>query len=91
MVIVGLACVWLSARLGIPWLAKADAVAALAVAGIVVYVSMQLGGRTVAALIDGVPASVRNDVMAAVRVPGVLEVKQVRVRRSGRRASRTCA
>ncbi len=83
VVIVGLACVWLAARLGIPWLAKADAVAALVVAGIVVYVSMQLGGRTVAALIDGVPASVRNDVMRAVQVPGVLEVKQVRVRRSG--------
>ncbi len=83
VVIVGLACVWLSARLGIPLLAKADAMAALMVAGIVVYVSMQLGGRTVAALIDGVPTSVRSDVMRAVRVPGVLEVKQVRVRRSG--------
>jgi cation diffusion facilitator family transporter len=83
VVIVGLACVWLSERLGIPALAKADAIAALIVAGIVVYVSLQLGGRTVAALIDGVPASVRDDVIRAVRVPGVLEVKRVRVRRSG--------
>ena len=83
VVIVGLACVWLAARLSIPWLAKADAVAALLVAGIVIYISLQLGGRTVAALIDGVPASVRNDVMQAVKVPGVLEVKRVRVRRSG--------
>jgi divalent metal cation (Fe/Co/Zn/Cd) transporter len=48
-----------------------------------VYVSLQLGGRTVAALIDGVPASLRDQVVRAVRVPGVLEVKQVRVRRSG--------
>jgi divalent metal cation (Fe/Co/Zn/Cd) transporter len=83
VVIAGLVFVWLSDRFGIPSLAKADAIAALVVAGIVVYVSLQLGGRTVAALIDGVPASVRDEVMRAVRVPGVLEVKQVRVRRSG--------
>ncbi len=83
VVIVGLAFVWLSGRLGIPALAKADAIAALIVAGIVVYVSLQLGSRTVAALIDGVPASVRDEVVRAVRVPGVLEVKRVRVRRSG--------
>lgn len=83
VVIVGLCLVWLSERLGIPALAKADAIAALIVAGIVVYVSLQLGSRTVAALLDGVPASVRDDVVHAVRVPGVLEVKQVRVRRSG--------
>ncbi len=83
VVIVGLGFVFLSQRLGIPLLAKADAVAALIVAGIVVYVSVQLGSRTVAALIDGVPASVRDDVLRSVRVPGVLEVKQVRVRRSG--------
>lgn len=83
VVIVGLVFVWLSERLGIPALAKADAIAALVVAGIVVYVSLQLGSRTVAALVDGVPAPVRDDVLRAVRVPGVLEVRQVRVRRSG--------
>lgn len=83
VVILGLGLVWLSERLALPWLAKADALAALAVAGIVVYVSLQLGSRTVAALLDGVPASVRDDIVRAVRVPGVLEVKQVRVRRSG--------
>ena len=83
VVIIGLGLVWLSERLGMPSLAKADAIAALIVAGIVVYVSLQLGRRTVAALIDGVPASVREDVVRAVRVPGVLEVKRVRVRRSG--------
>ncbi|MCU0509828.1 MAG: cation-efflux pump [Anaerolineae bacterium] len=83
VVIVGLGFVWLSERLGIPGLAKADAIAALIVAGIVVYVSLQLGTRTVAALIDGVPASLREEVAHAVRVPGVLDVRQVRVRRSG--------
>ena len=83
VVIVGLICVYLSERLGIPALAKADAIAALVVAGIVVYVSLQLGSRTVAALLDGVPASLRDEVVRAVRVPGVVEVRQVRVRRSG--------
>ena len=83
VVIVGLVCVFLSERLGLSWLAKADALAALAVAGIVVYVSVQLGTRTIVALLDGVPAALRDQVARAARVPGVLEVKQVRVRRSG--------
>lgn len=83
VVIIGLVLVVLAERLNLPWLAKADAVAAIGVAGIVIWVSLQLGSRTVAALLDGVPASVRNDVVRAVRVPGVVEVRQVRVRRSG--------
>jgi cation diffusion facilitator family transporter len=83
VVIAGLALVALSNWLGIPWLAKADSVAAIGVAGIVIWVSLQLGSRTVMALLDGVPASERDAVLRAVRVPGVVEVKQVRVRRSG--------
>ena len=83
VVIVGLILVVISQRFDIPWLAKADAVAAMGVAGIVVWVSLQLGSRTVMALLDGVPASVRNDVVRAVSVPGVVDVSQVRVRRSG--------
>jgi len=83
VVILGLVLVLLGEWLQIPWLMQADAVAALGVAGIVVWVSLRLGHRTVVALLDGVPASVRDDVVRAVRVPGVVEVKQVRVRRSG--------
>jgi len=83
VVIVGLVLVKLSAVLGVPWLAKADSVAAMGVAGIVAWVSVQLGQRTVTALLDGVPASLRDDVVYAARVPGVVEVKRVRVRRSG--------
>ena len=83
VVIVGLVLVKLSGVLGVPWLAKADAVAAMGVAGIVVWVSVQLGQRTVTALLDGVPASLRDDVVYAARVPGVVEVTRVRVRRSG--------
>jgi cation diffusion facilitator family transporter len=73
----------LSTWLDLPWLAKADALAALGVAGIVIYVSLQLGRRTITALLDAIPAGVRDEVERAVRVPGVQEVKQVRVRRSG--------
>ena len=47
VVIGGLFLVLLSERLNVPWLAKADAVAALGVAGIVVYVSLQLGHNTI--------------------------------------------
>jgi cation diffusion facilitator family transporter len=83
VVIGGLLLVRGADWLGLPWLAKADALAAMGVAGIVVYVSAQLGGRTIAALLDAVPASVRDQVVRAVKVKGVLGVTRVRVRRSG--------
>ncbi|MCC7354908.1 MAG: cation-efflux pump [Anaerolineae bacterium] len=83
VVIIGLICVRAAEGLGLAWLVKADALAALAVAGIVVYVSLALGKRTVVALLDGVPAGLRDEIAHAANVPGVLEVKQVRVRRSG--------
>jgi len=84
VVIGGLTLVVISERLNIPWLAQADAVAAVVVAGIVVWVSLQLGRRTVTALLDDVPASLLNEVSDAVKdVPGVVEIKRVRIRRSG--------
>ena len=52
VVIVGLGLVKLSEWLHLPWLVKADAVAAMGVAGIVIYVSLQLGRRTIAGLLD---------------------------------------
>jgi cation diffusion facilitator family transporter len=83
VVIVGLGIVAIAHWLGIGWLEKADALAALGVAGIVVYVSMQLGWRTVVGLLDGVPSGIREEVLRAAQVPNVVEVKQARVRRSG--------
>ncbi len=79
----GLALIWISQRLGIPWLAKADAIAALVVAGIVIYVSLQLGRRAVAEIIDEVPETLQEEITQAASIPGVQEVRQVRVRRSG--------
>jgi cation diffusion facilitator family transporter len=84
VVIGGLALVAVSEWLHLPWLAQADAVAAMAVAGIVVWVSLRLGRRTVTALLDGVSASLVDDVTRAIKgVPGVAAVSRVRVRRSG--------
>lgn len=83
VVIAGLGLVYLSEVLGVAWLAKADALAALGVAAIVVYVSLQLGKRTIEGLLDAVPAKLLDEVAWAARVVGVEEVKRVRVRRSG--------
>ena len=84
VVIGGLFLVTLSKWLGMKWLEKADAVAAMGVAGIVVYVSVQLGRKTIADLLDAIPPGLREDVISAVqKVPGVQAVQQARIRRSG--------
>jgi divalent metal cation (Fe/Co/Zn/Cd) transporter len=83
VVLAGLGLVALAERTGVAWLHKADAAAALGVAGIVVWVSIRLGRRTIADLVDEVPPGIRDDVHAALRLPGVVEVGRVRLRRSG--------
>jgi cation diffusion facilitator family transporter len=83
VVIVGLLAVVASEAFGIPWLARADAVAALGVAGIAVLISLRLGKKSVDDLLDAVPPDLLSQVAAAAHVDGVREVSQVRVRRSG--------
>jgi len=83
VVILGLAGVLLARPLGAPWLAKADAVAALGVAAIVVWITIGLGRRTLADLLDESPPGLRDTIAAALRLPGVVEVARVRARRSG--------
>jgi cation diffusion facilitator family transporter len=86
VVLVGLGLVWLGEQLGPgwSWLALADAVAALVVAAIVVWVSLQLGRRAVDVLLDSAPPGLLEDITAQVRqVPGVEEIEQVRVRQAG--------
>ncbi len=83
VVLVGLIFVLMARVFGIAWLAKADAVAALGVSGIVVYVSLKLGLRTITALIDGVPSGIREEIVRAAQVPGVSEIRRVRIRQSG--------
>lgn len=83
VVIAGLGFVWAAKAFDVAWLEKADAIAALGVSAIVVYVSLALGRRTITDLLDGVPAHLREDVVRAAHVPGVLEVRNARIRRSG--------
>lgn len=85
VVIVGLAGVWLGARLGLPWLALADSVAALGVAGIAILVSVRLGRKAVDDLLDAAPHGLLERVAHAAAVPHVVAVSQVRVRQSGPR------
>lgn len=88
VVIVGL----LGVRLGgiLPahasWLHKADAVAALGVAMLVIVVSVRLGRRTVAALLDAAPAGVDVQIKELVEsLPRVIDCHRIRVRSSGPR------
>jgi len=84
VVLFGLAAVAAGDHFHMPWLVKADAVAALAVAAIVIGVSFRLGKKSVEDLLDTIPPQVRADVAsAAAGVPEVEDVRQVRVRRSG--------
>ena len=84
VVLVGLLGVLMAGRLDWPWLAKADTVAALGVAAIVVWVSLKLGKKSLDDLLDKIPTELREKVTSiAAGVAGVEEVKQVRLRRSG--------
>jgi cation diffusion facilitator family transporter len=86
VVVLGLLLVLLGRSYGIAWLSDADPVAALFVAGVVVYVSWRLARRTIDALLDAAPAGVRNQIIAAVsQVEGLLEIDRVRIRRAGNR------
>jgi cation diffusion facilitator family transporter len=66
------------------WLRAGDAVAALGVSAIVVFVCVRLGRRTVDALLDSAPAGLQQRIAETVEaVPGVLGCHNVRIRPSG--------
>ena len=66
------------------WLSHADAIAALGVSVIVVYISIQLGRRTVNGLLDSAPKGLSSDIEREVsRLSGVTAVKRLRLRQSG--------
>jgi cation diffusion facilitator family transporter len=67
--------------LGYLWV---DAVAGIAVAVLVLFVSFNLGRKTIDALMDRLPQGLHDTLSAAVRtVPGVAGVKSLRIRQSG--------
>jgi len=85
VVIVGLACVKLSElHPALAVMKRADAMAALIVAGIVFFVSGELGLRTVQGLLDAAPKGIEERIKAAAEsVPGIADCHQVRARYSG--------
>jgi cation diffusion facilitator family transporter len=90
VVIAGLAGILIGDRLhgsaptAAHWLYRADAIAALGVSVIVIYVSYRLGRRTIAVLMDRAPEGMSTSVRQAMaKLPGVSDVRQVRVRQSG--------
>ena len=86
VVIVGITAAWLGMKFGIAWLASLDAVAALGVAGVIIWVGSRLGKRTLDALLDVAPHGLREDITRAVNeTEGVLDTERVRVRRAGQR------
>ena len=66
------------------FLREGDAVAALGVSVVVVWICVQLGRRTIDALLDRAPEGLEQRIAQAVEaVPGVQNCHQVRVRYSG--------
>jgi len=86
VVILGISGAWLGERLGVPWLGMMDAVAALGVAGVILWIGSRLGKRTIDALLDVAPHGLREQIINAVdETEGVLQTERVRVRRAGQR------
>ncbi len=86
VVISGLALVMAGQRWSVGWLRDADPIAALFVAGVVVYVSWRLARQTIDALLDAAPAGVRARIVGEVlSVDGILGIGRVRIRRAGNR------
>ena len=87
VVIVGLALVVLGERLGnAPFLARADAAAALLVGIFIFFKSGALAARSANVLLDRAPVGLQERISRrAESVPGVVGTRQVRLRESGNR------
>jgi len=85
-VILGITGVWMGMRFGVRWLGMLDAVAALGVAGVIIWTGSRLGRRTIDVLLDVAPRGLRERIARAVdETEGVLQTERVRVRRAGQR------
>ncbi|MBO0800835.1 MAG: cation-efflux pump, partial [Blastocatellia bacterium] len=87
-VLVGLSATFAGERLNIPSLKLADPIAALAVAGVILYVTWTLARRTIDSLLDATPREsrdkMRRELIRDLRsIEGVLSVDRIRTRRSG--------
>jgi cation diffusion facilitator family transporter len=69
---------------GLEWMQKADSIAALIVAIIVIYISAELGWRTISALLDTAPQGLADKIEeVSAAVPGVVDAHAIRIRASG--------
>jgi cation diffusion facilitator family transporter len=86
VVIFGVGLVWAGNYWNLSWLAYADSLAGLAVAGVILWVGSQLGRRTIDALLDAAPSGLQEQIVAAIeQIEGVLRADRVRLRRAGNR------
>jgi cation diffusion facilitator family transporter len=86
VVIAGVGLVWVGDTWNLPYLIYADAIAALAVSAVILWVGSRLGRRTVDALLDAAPEGLQQEIARAIaRMDGVLDVDRIRVRRAGSR------
>ncbi|MEN9434473.1 MAG: hypothetical protein RLZZ422_2062 [Pseudomonadota bacterium] len=87
VVILGLILVYASTYYSVPWLAKADAIAAILVAFIILFVSGELGIRAVHELLDAAPQNgVQEQIINEVsQLPNITSVHALRIRSSGGR------
>jgi len=85
VVILGLIGLSIASRIpGLDWMHKADSVAALVVAVIVIYISAELGWRTISALLDTAPRGLAEKIeKVAASIPGVVDAHAIRIRPSG--------
>jgi cation diffusion facilitator family transporter len=90
VVILGLIVIrlapWFESTLRIPigWLYRADAIAALGVSGIVLYVSYKLGRKTINVLLDAAEKDSVEKIEDVVnQIRGVEAIQRLRLRRSG--------
>jgi cation diffusion facilitator family transporter len=85
VVILGLFGVMLAQNLpGLDWMRQTDSIAALVVALIVIFVSGELGWRTISALLDTAPkGQVEKIQQIAASINGIVDTHAVRIRPSG--------
>lgn len=87
-VLIGLSATLAGERWNITSLKLADPIAALAVAGVILYVTWKLARRTIDSLLDATPSEsrdkMRRELIRDLRsIDGVLSVDRLRTRRSG--------